>query len=217
MVAQRFVGADNQSAALMQCHKRACRLDDCLRNGRALRYGVFDLLVRSRRRLHGAVIERVDLRHGRRDVRQGRRHLHALAHCAGNVFREQCRALGGGEKLLHGVAVRTAHTNAEAFKLSLVRVKPCKRCARVVLGAVQLLQNLCKILARHAVHAFFECNVFKCHCIIPFLKCGTRRRLPRSCLPSFPLPAAASQAFSAPPPLRAPPPFLPVLQCRATL
>ncbi len=53
----------------------------------------------------------------------GRRHLHALAHCAGDVFREQCRALRGGEKLLT-VSQFAPLTRMPKRLLPLVRVKP---------------------------------------------------------------------------------------------
>ena len=110
-----------------------------------------------------AVVHGVDARDRRRDGGQDVGLVHALAHGAGQEFREQHGGFERGEKFLHRVRARALHADAEALELALEGVRVLQRRAAVALGGVELLEHLREAAAGLVIHALFEMNVVKCH------------------------------------------------------
>ena len=92
-------------------------------------------------------------------VRQHRL-LHAAADGTADELRKQHGAVGGGEKLFHTVAVRTADVNVETLQLALIGIQSCQRCFGIAAGGIHALQHLRKALACDVIHTLFQFQIF---------------------------------------------------------
>ena len=127
--------------------------------GRALLHVAQLLAVASGLGGNGAIVHAVKAGHGGGDVGQDVPLLHALAHRAGDVLREQHGGVGGAEKLLHHVAARALHLDIKALQLPLKGVQPLQTGALILLAGVLPLQHLAKAAARLLIHALVQLQV----------------------------------------------------------
>ena len=165
--ADRLIGRDQHSAALVELHKILLRADAGRRDTRALLHALELLVVIRRNGRDRAVVHAVKIRHGRSDVRQDIA-LHTLAHHTGNKLREQHGAFARMEKLFHHVAARALDMNVKALELALKGIQALERRALIIFARVERFEHLQKALAALTVHTLFELHIFIliCHVLL---------------------------------------------------
>ena len=146
----------------MQGHQASAHPQVCLRQ--LVAFGDGGRVPIAAFRVHGAVVDALHLGDRGHQVAEFAHTFHALAHCPGNVFREQGRAACGGEELLHRVGTSAADLDVKALELPLEGIQAFQCGAAVVFRAVQAFQYLGEGFAGDVVHSLFQCDRFKsCH------------------------------------------------------
>ena len=115
--------------------------EDRLRDFRALLDAPQGFLILGGAGSNGTVIQAIEGGNGGGNSGDNTFLLQALAHDAGDKFREEDRGIGGMEEGFNGIRANALDMDIEALQLSLESVQALHRGSPVIFTGVQLLQD----------------------------------------------------------------------------